>query len=70
MMWRTNTFRETFQRQGYALLCGKLGYFPVSKRSSVIIKTDEDLIMAENLLRSTGGEQGYQVQYDEFAGAT
>ncbi len=67
MMWRTETFMKTFQRLGYALLCGKLGYFPVSKRSSVIIKTDEDLIIAESILKATSQDAYYEVQYDQLA---
>jgi CMP-N-acetylneuraminic acid synthetase len=66
MMWRTQTFMETFEAQGYALLCGKLGYFPVSKKSSVIIKTDEDLLIAESILKATTEDQLYQVQYDDL----
>jgi len=67
MMWRTKTFMGTFRRQGYALLCGKLGYFPVSKRTSVIIKTDEDLIIAESILKATSQSKDYEVQYDQLA---
>ena len=37
MMWRTNAFIREYEQMGYALLTGKLGYFPVSKRSSFII---------------------------------
>ena len=66
MMWRTRPFMETFERQGYALLCGKLGYFPVSKKSSVIIKTDEDLMIVESILKASAEEGGYQVQYDDL----
>ena len=58
---------ETFRRQGYALMCGKLGYFPVSKNSSVIIKTDEDLIIAENILKATAQGTDYEIQYDVLA---
>ena len=67
MMWRTSTFMETFRRKGYALLCGKLGYFPVSKRSSVIIKTDEDLMMAEFYLKAGASGAIYEVQHDALA---
>ena len=67
MMWRTATFIPAFQRDGYALFCGKVGYYPVSKRSSVIIKTDEDLMIAESILRSTKGDGSYRVEYDHLA---
>jgi CMP-N-acetylneuraminic acid synthetase len=65
MMWRTRTFMEAYEKQGYALLSGKLGYFPVSKESAVIIKTDEDLMMAESILKATGQGRSYQVLYDQ-----
>ena len=67
MMWRTESFMEAFRNQGYALLCGKLGYFPVSKRSAVIIKTDEDLMIAESILKAASGGDGYKVRYDSLA---
>lgn len=67
MMWRTSTFLEAYEKQGYALLSGKLGYYPVSNRSSFIIKTDEDLMIAESILKATNGDGGYGVLYDELA---
>lgn len=67
MMWRTSTFMKLFKQQGYALLCGKLGYFPVSKQSSVIIKTDEDLMIAESILQAGRLGKGYLVKYDPLA---
>lgn len=67
MMWRTQTFVEAYEKQGYALLSGKLGYFPVSKESAVIIKTDEDLMMAESILKARAGGRGYEVLYDKLA---
>lgn len=67
MMWRAQTFMGAFEKQGYALLSGKLGYFPVSKRSSVIIKTAEDLMIAESILKATDEYHGYEVLYDEMA---
>jgi hypothetical protein len=67
MMWRTESFKEAYQRQGYALMSGKLGYYPVSNLSSIIIKRDEDLLMAESMLKATTGTGGYQVRYDRLA---
>lgn len=67
MMWRTSAFMEAFQCRGHALMCGKLGYYPVSKRSAVIIKTDEDLMIADSILKSDEHENGFQVHYDQLA---
>lgn len=63
MMWRTESFMQAYQRQGHALLSGKLGFFPVSKETAIIIKTDTDLMIAESVLKANAGEQGYQVLY-------
>ncbi|MEO1351920.1 MAG: hypothetical protein AAFW84_24465 [Cyanobacteria bacterium J06635_15] len=52
MMWRTSTFMQAMQDKGYAFFAGKVGYFPVSRLSSVIIKYEEDFRMAENLMKS------------------
>ena len=52
MMWRTHTFLNAFKKRGYAFFCGKVGYFPVSRLSSVIIKYEDDFRIAEMLLKS------------------
>lgn len=67
MMWRNATFRRVFAARGYAVLCGKVGYYPVSKESAIIIKTKEDLRLAEYVLRARSGDAAYEVAYDELA---
>ena len=52
MMWRTGTFQEAVERQGHAILHGNIGYYPVSKWSGIIIKTEEDLLLADFIVRS------------------
>ena len=69
MMWRTTTFLKAYEEQGFALLSGKLGYFPVSTRSSFIIKTDEDLMIAESILKASSGAERYNVLYDDLVTA-
>lgn len=64
MMWRSSVFMETFRQKGYALLCGKVGYFSVSKLSSVIVKKREDLMLADYIMRADSKERGYEVKYD------
>ncbi len=51
MAWRSDTFIRSFEKSGHAIFCGKTGFFPVSKASSIIIKREEDLFMAEAFLR-------------------
>jgi hypothetical protein len=67
MMWRTQTFQQAFERQGYALLSGTVGYVPVSKRSALIIKTPEDLQFADALLKASSLRTGEAIRYDERA---
>ena len=52
MMWKTSTFIEEYDKTGYAFFSGKVGYFPVSRLSSIIIKYEEDFRMAEMLIES------------------
>jgi CMP-N-acetylneuraminic acid synthetase len=51
MMWRTASFEETYRKDGYAILFGKMGFFPVSWLSSIIIKYEEDIRLCEYILR-------------------
>ena len=51
MMWNSETFMKSMKKTGNAILHGKVAYFPVSKESSLMIKTEEDLIMAQMLLK-------------------
>lgn len=66
MMWRRDVFIKEFKRKGYALMCGKSGYFPVSKTSSIIIKKDEDLAIAEGVMKTLKTKGGYKVKYDRI----
>lgn len=52
MMWRTQTFIQAMQDKGYAFFSGKVGYFPVGRLSSVIIKYEEDFRLAEMIMKS------------------
>ena len=65
MMWRASTFLDEFRRKGHAALCGKVGYFSVSKLSAVIIKKQEDLMLASCLMKLRDKE--YKVKYDRIA---
>ncbi|MFA4884220.1 MAG: hypothetical protein WC903_06645 [Candidatus Margulisiibacteriota bacterium] len=68
MMWRNKTFQKTYKEKGYALFCGKMGYYPVSKESALIIKTEDDLKMVEALLVGKEKLGNYDLRYDEVAG--
>ena len=63
MAWRTKLFMETMEQQGHAFFNGKVGYFPVGHLSSVIVKTEQDLLLADNIAKSL--ESGKQhMEYD------
>lgn len=64
MMWRTDVFIAAFEQRGYALLSGKIGYYAVGRESSILIKTEEDLRLAEHVLRTRSAGSAVQVQYD------
>ena len=66
MMWRNKTFMDTFERQGYALFCGKIGYYPVSKETSIIIKTKEDIMLADYVMQPKSSLVEYEVKYDDI----
>jgi len=56
MMWRYDNFLTHYNEHGYALLSGKVGYFPVHRDSTVILKYEEDLRMAEAILSARDGD--------------
>ncbi|MCM8761445.1 MAG: hypothetical protein NC933_04885 [Candidatus Omnitrophica bacterium] len=66
MMWRSSTFRKAFETRGYALLCGKVGYFGVSKLTSFIVKKEEDLKLADYLMTAMASYKRYVPRYDRI----
>jgi len=66
MMWRNKTFIHTFEKQGHAILCGKVGYYPVSKESSIIIKTKEEIMLSDQVMRMKESKEEFEVKYDSI----
>ena len=65
MMWRKETFLEEFFNKGHALFCGKFKTYPVSKISGIIIKTADDLKLADLMMRSMNNLKSVNsVEYD------
>lgn len=64
MMWRTDIFTCAFKKHGHAFFCGKTGFYPVSKRSSIIIKRKEDLILVDSLMRAIAKNKNHKILYD------
>lgn len=61
MMWKCSTFKDAYRNTGTALFCGKTGTFPVSKLSSLIVKTAEDLMIVDYIARCRSDI--YEVSY-------
>jgi hypothetical protein len=59
---------EAFAEKGYAFFCGKVGYYPVSKETSFIIKTKEDLMFVDYFIRAKEFFSEYKIEYDELRG--
>lgn len=49
-VWRSKTFIESFEKKGYAIFSGKIGFYPLNLLKSVKISTEEDFLLAEELL--------------------
>lgn len=64
MMWRRNIFMRDFEKKGYAFFCGRVGFYPVSMLSTIIIKKKSDLMLAEFLLKTCVKETAYKIKYD------
>ena len=65
MVWRTAPFREAMKEKGHAFFAGKVGYFQVCNLSSVIVKTEQDLLMVDRIAYAM--EQGRSgIRYDQL----
>ena len=66
MMWRSRTFMEAYKKQGHALFCGKVGYYPVSKKAALIVKTEEDLMLADYIMKAGKQKGEREIEYDKL----
>jgi CMP-N-acetylneuraminic acid synthetase len=64
MMWRNNTFCEAYEKQGHAFFCGKTGYYPVSRESALLVKTEEDFRLIHCILTGKEQNKDFHVEYD------
>jgi CMP-N-acetylneuraminic acid synthetase len=66
MMWNSDIFKKTMKNKRFAFFIGKVGFYPVCKESTIIIKTEEDLRFADYIQRvKTSGVE--PLQYDPIA---
>ena len=66
MMWRRESFLESYKKNGHALMNGKFSTYPVKKLSGMIIKYEEDLILADAIMRQMNSNKKISVRYDEL----
>ncbi len=64
MMWRVQPFLVDYQRQGHAFFVGKVGFFPVSRESGLIVKRAEDLKLVEYIMKARAAGCDDAVVYD------
>lgn len=64
MIWRAKPFMTAFEQKGHAFFVGKVGFYPVSRLSSLIIKNKEDLQFAEHVLQSLKTTGNHEIAYD------
>jgi len=51
-IWKRDKFLHQYEKNGYSVFVGKVGYFELPSTKSVKISTEEDFILAEALIRS------------------
>ncbi|MBD1134929.1 hypothetical protein IDH21_00845 [Pelagibacterales bacterium SAG-MED47] len=51
MMWNSKTFIKAYEKDRKAILHGKVGYYPVSKFSGIIVKDKIDLEIVSTILK-------------------
>lgn len=54
--WRARTYMEAYEAGQTATFAGKVGFFPLTRPEGHIIKTEEDLRVAEAMLRGLQGK--------------
>ena len=69
MMWKNEIFMKKYEEKGHALFCGKVGYYPVSKETSLIVKFEEDLSLIEAIIqgRKKMQENNWKLDYSDNA---
>ena len=54
MMWNSKTFINTYKKTKKAILHGRVGYYPVSKLSGIIVKDKIDLKIVSTIMSYSG----------------
>ncbi len=64
MAWRSSAFRGSMSERNYAFLNGNVGYYQVSKLSSIDIDHEEDFAIADYIIRARKSEK--KPEYDDL----
>jgi CMP-N-acetylneuraminic acid synthetase len=63
MLWRTKAFLKNYNETGNAFFTGKIGTFPVSKLTSLLIKNIDDLMIADAIASFKADNTQYELNY-------
>tara|TARA_B100000519_G_C14252220_1_gene443035 strand:+ start:1346 stop:2101 length:756 start_codon:yes stop_codon:yes gene_type:complete len=63
-IWKKNTFINSYQKNGYGVYSGKIGYYSLSGISNVDIDWEDDFILAENIIKNLKQETDIEPEYD------
>jgi len=55
MVWKASSFIKEYEKNGAAMFSGKFGTYSVSKESGLIVKTADDLILIDQIIRGRKG---------------
>ena len=64
MMWNRLSFLNNIRKQGYAMMHGKIAFFPVSKESGIIVKNKYDLNLVELIFNAR--KKNNALKYDNI----
>ena len=64
MMWNAETFLREFEDKGFALFCGNFGVKSVGKLSSIVVKTERDLMIVDAIIKGIEQQKQKELKYD------
>ena len=56
MMWNVETFKDAMKQHGCGLFCGKFSVVPVSRKTSILAKEPEDILMIDSVMRNQASD--------------
>ena len=67
MMWRVGSFLAHYKKDGFAIFSGKFGVYPVRGLVTITIKTKNDLLFADKIMRGLNNNKEIdKLKYDEI----